>query len=88
MINIMFCGNHGVFDGMLTCALSIFRRSELNEGINFYLLTMDVSHLNPKFTPITEKQVAFFEKVIKKENPENNVIVHDVTDLYMEVMNI
>ena len=84
MINIMFCGNHGVFDGMLTCALSIFRRSELNEGINFYLLTMDVSHLNPKFTPITEKQVAFFERVIKKENPENNVIVHDVTDLYME----
>ena len=87
MINIMFCGNHGVFDGMLTCALSIFRRSELNEGINFYLLTMDVSHLNPKFTPITEKQVAFFEKVIKKENPENNVIVHDVTDLYMEEFN-
>ena len=84
MINVMFCGNHGVFDGMLTCALSIFRRSELTEGINFYLLTMDVSHLNPKFTAITDEQVAFFEKVIKKENPENNVIVHDVSKLYLE----
>ena len=84
MINVMFCGNHGVFDGMLTCALSIFRRSEFTEGINFYLLTMDVSHLNPKFTAITDEQVAFFEKVIKKENPENNVIVHDVSKLYLE----
>ncbi|MBE6703546.1 MAG: lipopolysaccharide biosynthesis protein [Ruminococcaceae bacterium] len=84
MINIMFCGNHGVFDGMLTCALSIFHRSELKEAIHFHLLTMDVSHLNPKFTAITKEQVTFFEKVIKKYNAENNVFVYDVSNLYRE----
>ena len=38
MINIMFCGNDKVFDGALTCALSIMKRSKLTEPLKFYLL--------------------------------------------------
>ena len=84
MIHILFCGNHGVFDGMLTCALSIFRRSQLREGICFHLMTMDVSHLDPRFTPITPEQVAFFEKVIRTYHPDNCVELIDVSELYDE----
>ena len=84
MIHILFCGNQGVFDGMLTCALSIFRRSQLTEGITFHLLTMDVSHLNPNFVPIKPEQIAFFERVIKSYHPENTVQCYDVTDLYRQ----
>ena len=82
MIHILFCGNQGVFDGMLTCALSIFRRSTLTEGVHFHLMTMDVSHLDPRFTPITSQQVAFFEKVIRAYHPDNQVELLDVGDLY------
>lgn len=84
MINIMFCGNRGVFDGALTCALSIMKRSELSEPLRFYMLTMDVSHLKDTYVPIEQKQIEFFERVVRSYNPENSVRCIDVTELYRE----
>ena len=84
MINIMFCGNDKVFDGALTCALSIMKRSKLSEPLKFYLLTMDVSHIKPEYLPISAEQTAFFNEVVKRYNPENSVERIDVTSLYME----
>lgn len=83
MVNILFCGNSGVFDGILTCALSIFKRSASAEPFSFYIFTMDVSHLGSGYTPITERQIRFFDGVIKEYNPENRVRLVDVTDYYM-----
>ena len=82
MINIMLCGNDKVFDGALTCALSIMKRSVLTEPLRFYMLTMDVSHIKPEYLPISDDQVEFFDEVIKKYNPENSVVKFDVTSLY------
>ena len=84
MINIMLCGNDKVFDGALTCALSIMKRSVLTEPLRFYMLTMDVSHIKPEYLPISDDQVEFFDEVIKKYNPENSVVKFDVTALYNE----
>ncbi len=84
MINIMFCGNRGVFDGALTCALSILKRSELSEPVRFYLLTMDVSHLKDSYVPIDKGQVEFLEQTVKAYDPENSVKIIDVTELYKE----
>lgn len=84
MINILFCGNSGVFDGMLTCALSIFKRMETVRPVHFYLFTMDVSHIKENYTPITQKQVDFFEKVIKGYHEDSEVTLIDVGDLYRE----
>ena len=84
MVNILFCGNIGVFDGMLTTALSLVKRTESKEPFCFHLFTMDVSHLKDNYVPITAKQVAFFERTVKSYNPENQVRLFDVTDLYMQ----
>lgn len=84
MINILFCGNDKVFDGLLTCSLSIMKRSELREPFTFYIFTMDVSHIKDTYLPISDTQVDFFEKVIKEYNPENRAIKVDVTSFYME----
>lgn len=82
MVNILFCGNDKVFDGMLTCALSILRRTESREPFTFYVFTMDVSHIKDTYLPVTDKQIEFFEGVIKRYNPENRVEKIDVTDIY------
>ena len=84
MVNILFCGNIGVFDGMLTTALSLVKRTTSKEPFCFHLFTMDVSHLKDNYIPITKQQVAFLEKTVKTYNPENQVKLFDVTDLYME----
>ena len=82
MVNILFCGNDRVFDGVLTGALSILKRTTSDEPFTFYIYTMDASHLKPSYTPITRHTVDFFEDVIKKYNPENRAVMVDVTDLY------
>lgn len=84
MVNILFCGNDKVFDGMLTCALSILKRSALEEPFTFYVFTMDVSHIKETYLPVTDAQLAFFERVIKTYHSENRAIKIDVTSLYME----
>ena len=50
MIDILFCGNDGVYDGVLTCALSILMRTKTKEPFCFHIFTMDVSHLDEKYT--------------------------------------
>ena len=82
MINILFSGNSGVFDGVLTCGLSILKRCAPDTSFCFYLLTMDVSHLKETYTPISQKQADFFEEVVKEYNGENRVVLLDITELY------
>lgn len=82
IVNILFCGNHKVFDGILTCVLSILKRTHSPEPFTFYCFTMDVSHIKESYTPITDGQIDFLNSVIKQYNPENNAIKTDVTEIY------
>lgn len=84
MINILFCGNDGVFDGVLTTSLSIVKRTQTKEAFNIYLFTMNLTHLSPKYIPISDKKVQFLENVLKEYNPENKVTKIDVTSYYMK----
>lgn len=84
MINILYAGNDKVFDGMLTSALSILKRTKTKEPFCFHVFTMDVSHIKPEYLPVNERQLSFFEKVIKEYNQDNSVKKIDVTDLYKE----
>lgn len=80
MINILLCGNEKVFDGALTQLLSITNRTK--ETINCYIFTMDISRIKPEYTCITDKQVAFLDRVIKSKKVDNKVTKIDVTNLY------
>lgn len=83
MVNVLFCGNDKVFDGMLTCALSILKRTESSEPFCFYVFTMDVSHIKDNYLSVNDRQIEFFDKVIKSYNEENKVVLVEVTDIYM-----
>ncbi len=80
MINLLLCGNDKVFDGALTEIVSIINRTK--EPLNCYIFTMDATRLNEKFLPITDKQVAFLDEVVKRKNKENKVTKIDVTKVY------
>ena len=82
MINILFSGNEKVFDGILTCMLSIFKRSTTKEPFRFFVYIMDVSRIKPEYTPISDSQITFLNEVAQKYNQENVVIKVDVTELY------
>lgn len=82
MINILFCGNDKVFDGALTTMLSILKRTTTEEPFNFYIYTMDVSHIKPEYKAFTDAQIDFLDGVVKSYNQENRVIKIDVRDIY------
>ena len=84
MTNILFCGNDKVFDGMLTATLSILKRTSSEDPFCFYVFTMDVSHIKDTYLPVSDKQIGFFEKIIKGYNPENKIKKIDVTDIYLK----
>ncbi|SDB29105.1 Lipopolysaccharide biosynthesis protein, LPS:glycosyltransferase [Ruminococcaceae bacterium FB2012] len=84
MIDILFCGNDGVFDGMLTCALSILKRTDTREPFRFHIFTMDVSHLDERYTCIPREHIRLLEDTVKRYNRENAVKVYDVTKYYMK----
>lgn len=82
MINLLFSGNSYVFDGVMTTLLSI--EKYYKGEITAYIFTMDVSYLNPKFTPIEDDQVEFIDKMLKDTNPNSKAIKVDVTELYQK----
>lgn len=82
MINILYTGNSKVFDGVLTSVLSILKRETINREFNVYLFTMDVTRIKPDYTPISARQAAFLEKVLKDYNSSSRVTLIDVTDTY------
>ena len=82
MINILFCGNDKVFDGMLTTMLSILKRTSTKEPFTFYIFTMDVSDINSKYKALSNEMSDYLEKVAKSYNNENKVKRIDVLDIY------
>lgn len=82
MINVLFCGNDKVFDGMLTTMLSIFKRTNTKEAFNFYIYTMNVSDIKPAYLDLSDEMANFLDKVAKEYNPDNKVTKIDVLDYY------
>ena len=82
MINILFSGNEKVFDGVLSCMLSILMRTRTREPFCFYIYTMDVPHIRPEYTAITDAQAAFLREVAQEYHARNTVVKVDVTKLY------
>ncbi len=82
MVNILFCGNDGVFDGFLTCALSLMKRTKSREPFAFRIFTMELPRLSPKYTGLPEKHITLLRDTVRKYNPENTLTVTDVTKLY------
>ena len=81
-MNLLFSGNDGVFDGILTCLLSVFKRTASREPFVVYVLTMDVSRIKPEYIAIKDEKIAYLEEVAKTYNPDNRIIKIDVTDIY------
>lgn len=84
MINILLCGNRGVLDGVITVMLSALMRNEGRDKFRFYIYTMDASHIDKRYLPITDSDADFLDRAAKRYDPENSVIKIDVTPIYQK----
>lgn len=84
MINIMFCGNKKVYDGLLIAIISMVKHTK--EQLNIYLITADLHELNSDFVPLTEKEKSKIEEIIKAVNSQSKVHLVDISDMFAKEM--
>ena len=84
MINILLCGNRGVFDGMLSLLLSLLKRGNCTEGIALHVFTMDLSDIDGKYIPLTQEHAELLSEVMREHRVRGEVALQDVTELYNE----
>jgi lipopolysaccharide biosynthesis glycosyltransferase len=77
MINIVYCGNAGIFKGICMSLLSA--QEATKEPLSVAILTGDFTSLDKRFVPFSEKQRAALEEALKKKNSESSIRVVDVT---------
>lgn len=80
MINILLCGNEKVFDGALTQLISMTNRTK--ETVHVFVMTMELTRVREDFTAITDRQIAFLNRVVREKSPGSLVEKLDVTALY------
>ena len=79
-VNIMFCGNDKVFDGMVIVVLSILKYYK--GPLNIHILTMDLTNIEDRFKPITENHRQLLESIVKKADKSSTVNLHDLTNAF------
>ena len=84
MINVMYCGNSKVFDGLLISLLSMVKNTK--EPVHAYVLTMDLTDVDEKFTPINEQQIKYLDTMVKEYNSSSLVTSIDVAELFKQEM--
>ena len=81
-MDILFCGNDKVFDGVLTASLSIVRRLEKPRPLTIHIFTMELTRVSENYLPMTLRHAEVIEAALRRHNPETKVVLYDVTDAY------
>ena len=84
-VNIMFCGNDKVFDGMVIVVLSILKYYK--GPLNIHILTMDLTNIEKRFQAINEEHRELLDSIVHSTNKESSVTLHDLTDIFNNEMN-
>ena len=84
MVNLFMCGNRGVMDGVILAALSLVKHSK--RKIHLYLGTMDLTDVDPRYTPISEADAARVLEILREGNAESGVTVLDMADGYRRTL--
>lgn len=81
-INILICGNTGVRDGMIILALSLIEHTE--RTIRLYIGTMDLSHIDPLYTSLTEDDRLLIDRILKEKNSESEAVLVDMGEMFIK----
>jgi lipopolysaccharide biosynthesis glycosyltransferase len=84
MINIMFCGNKKVYDGLLIAIISIVKHTK--EPLSIYLITANLQKLNDDFVPLGEGERKRIEMIVKNANSNSSVKLIDISEMFEKEM--
>lgn len=79
-MNILYCGDQGITDGVLLSVLSLLRHT--SEPLHIYILTAEITAASPPCSALSDEFAVFLNRFIKQHNPENSVERIDISDLF------
>lgn len=86
-MNILYCGDKNISDGLIISILSILKHTK--EELHIYCLTADIKKYN--ISPLDDKIIKFLNKYLKNINKKNFIKKIDISDMFkkeLPLMNI
>ena len=84
MINLLFCGNDKVYDGLLISLLSITKHTK--DALNVNILTVDLQDIDEKYKPLNEEHKNVLEKIVKEANSDSKINLIDISNIFRDEM--
>lgn len=83
-MNLLYCGNQAMFDGLMLSVLSAARKS--SRPLQVFVLTMDLRALDSRFAPLSWEQAAYLDEMVKAQHPAHSVRYLDGTAVFLDQM--
>lgn len=84
-MNILYCGDEHMDDGMLISILSLLKHTK--QPLHIYVLTADVVVPGKKvYTALRPPEINFLNQLVKQHNPDNFVKLFNITPLFNREM--
>ncbi len=80
MINIVYCGDKGIEEGLIISVLSITK--QVKEALNIYVLTMTYDHDCRPYLPVNRRCIETLDAKVKEVNVQSCVRLVDVGELF------
>ena len=82
MISLLYCGNDRVYQGLFISAYSA--ALSCADALDVHILTMDLTALDQRYTPITREKADALGYALQEKNPDSRVTLHDqLEDLFL-----
>ena len=79
-MNILYCGDQGIKDGVLVSILSLMMRTARENTYNIYIATIQYEGVKP----FRQETAEFLDKLVKKYNLKNSVKLIDATEVFVK----
>lgn len=79
-MNILYCGDKNIEDGLLISILSLIKN--IKQKLCIYVLTIDLHNEMYEINPISPKSIDYLDQLVKNEKEESFVKRIDITELF------
>ena len=80
-MNILFCGDGNISDGVVISTLSLLKNTK--DTVHIYLLTATVTRGSTHYTALSKEFADYLDALVKEENEENTVSLFDISELFL-----
>lgn len=80
MINIMYCGDNNIEDGLIISVLSLLRNA--GEALTVFVLTLAMKIGEKDLSPVSQEIIDRLDVYMKERDPENSIRLIDMTEAF------